>query len=170
MQDIYRWTIFAQSLGNNSQIFESELQAVGETIQSLEHEVELLKNKVSGLENNTLITDLDIEAQNCHLHLLAQILYRKRKAIVLHAVCLCITQIKRLRYEVDLGKIKNAKRLCKEILEQILIEYDLPKSFQLGASFSKLKRTIAKTLGFFNKSSPAHLRSKVLEEEIVTHA
>ncbi|CAG9321766.1 unnamed protein product [Blepharisma stoltei] len=170
MQDIYRWTVFAQSLGDHSHVLDSDIEVVGEAIQNLERQVESLRNKVSALESSRSTTELDIEAQNIHLRLFAQILYKKRKTLLLDAVEICIKRMKRLRYEVDSVKVEQIKSVSKEILEQIMKEHQVPKSFQIGISFSKLKRTIIKTLEVFEKASHREFNSRIIGKEISAHA
>lgn len=128
-----------------------------------------LKEKLNFLENQESVTQSQLEAENNHICLLAKMLYRKRKSIILQSSKLCIKRLKLSFKAVDKIDAIRLRDVCLEIKEQIESEIDFPKTLELMINFTKLSRTVARTFKKLNLLERSHETKQLIRNEIVVN-
>mmetsp|Transcript_19974 Transcript_19974/g.20020 ORF Transcript_19974/g.20020 Transcript_19974/m.20020 type:complete len:171 (+) Transcript_19974:37-549(+) len=142
MQDLYRWASFAKTLGAKSDNLDSELQCLQTLTQSIEQQIDDSRKRIERLIMTDEITELDFQAQNSHIHLMAKILYRKRRQIVVKITNQCIEHLRIARFRINPQKSEIIRRVCWEIKEQIEIEKETPKTMTENINFARLKKKV----------------------------
>ncbi|CAG9320364.1 unnamed protein product [Blepharisma stoltei] len=142
MQDLYRWTSFAKTLGAKSYNLDSELQCLQTLTQSMEQQIIDSRDRIERLIMSDEITELDFQAQNSHIHLMAKILYRKRRQIVVKITNLCIKYLRIAKFRINPQNIEEIRGICCDIIEQIEKEKETPKTMTENLNFARLRKKV----------------------------
>ncbi|CAG9328672.1 unnamed protein product [Blepharisma stoltei] len=167
MQDIAQWISYASSLTSNKSNFLSNIEPLKEALISVEEILSQSKINLNALMISENINELYLQSQIAHVQLLAKILFRKRRAMIIWCIKRCIKGIQKydmhfvnngLLYNNVKFRFKQNKEvevICADILNTIEFEKEIPKTIEENENTERLKRCAEKVLRHIRKENDA---------------